>query len=228
MTFMGADTDQLRDLGTRMRIGMMALQDRQREITQAVMSTTWEDLGEDPRRLYAADPVQGLLTLRRTFSALITYQRMVAEQVHTIVQYLYPGETLLEEEVTADGYHHFSVLPRQSAIDHAATVIDQDEVAAEDGEPFSLRMSEIEQDERTGAVLSDTRALTVASLVNRDGEADQLTFYATSQSVLVSRSDADLVSPDPEADQELEFAEVSPATLRETLSALLQAASRDA
>ncbi|MCT2176680.1 hypothetical protein M3F63_03205 [Brachybacterium muris] len=42
MTFYGADTDQLRDFGTRMRMGMLALQNRQMEITQAVMSVTWE------------------------------------------------------------------------------------------------------------------------------------------------------------------------------------------
>lgn len=42
MTFMGADTDQLRDLGSRMRMGIMELQSRQMEITQAVMTATWE------------------------------------------------------------------------------------------------------------------------------------------------------------------------------------------
>ena len=97
-----------------------------------------------------------------SFTSLITFQRMVAEQIYTVVQYVYDGDTLLEEEITADCYHHFHVLPKDSAVDHAVTLIDQDEVAGEDGEPITLRMSAIKEHAELGAVLSDTRALTVA------------------------------------------------------------------
>ncbi|UEJ84169.1 hypothetical protein Bra3105_07660 [Brachybacterium halotolerans subsp. kimchii] len=45
MTFIGADTDQLRDLGTRMRQGMLRLQEQQSQITRAVAAADWH--GED-------------------------------------------------------------------------------------------------------------------------------------------------------------------------------------
>lgn len=185
-----------------------------------------EDLTEDTHRLYAADPVQGILTLRRTFLALLTFQRLVAGQVHTIVQYVYGGDipTVLEEEITADGFHHFFALPPEVAVDHVLTLIDQDEVAGAEGEPRELRSSEAEQDAAFAALMADTRALTVASLVSREGPSEQMTFYATSDSLTVSRSDADPAHPEATADPMLEVLTLSRETARALIASLLATA----
>ncbi len=204
-------------------IALRSLIARRLVLPAELLADDWDDLGDDPRRLYAADPVQGILTLRRSFTSLITFQRMVAEQIYTVVQYVYDGDTLLEEEITADGYHHFHVLPVHSAVDHAVTLIDQDEVAGEDGEPITLRMSAIEEHAELGPVLSDTRALTVASLVTRAGEAEQLTFYATSDRMYVSRSDQDVTTSETAEDPELEFVQASTSSLRDVVHSLIDA-----
>ncbi len=218
-----ADNEETVERRISASIALRSLIARRLVLPAELLADDWDDLGDDPRRLYAADPVQGILTLRRSFTSLITFQRMVSEQIYTVVQYVYDGDTLLEEEITADGYHHFHVLPKDSAVDHAVTLIDQDEVAGEDGEPITLRMSAIEEHVELGPVLSDTRALTVASLVTRAGEAEQLTFYATSDRMYVSRSDQDVTTSETAEDPELEFVPASTSSLRDVVHSLIDA-----
>lgn len=217
------DNEDSVERATAASIALRSLIARRLVLPAELLAEDWDDLGDDPRRLYAVDPVQGILELRRRFTSLITFQRMVSEQIYTIVQYVYEGDTLLEEEITADGYHHFHVLPVDSAVDHAVTLLDQDEVAGEDGEPITLKMSAIEEHPELGPVLSDTRALTVASLVTRAGEAEQLTFYATSDRTYVSRSDQDPSVPEPAEDPELEFVQASTDSLRDVVRSLIEA-----
>lgn len=217
------DNEDSVERATAASIALRGLIARRLVLPAELLAEDWDDLGDDPRRLYAVDPVQGILELRRRFTSLITFQRMVSEQIYTIVQYVYEGDTLLEEEITADGYHHFHVLPVDSAVDHAVTLLDQDEVAGEDGEPITLKMSAIEEHPELGPVLSDTRALTVASLVTRAGEAEQLTFYATSDRTYVSRSDQDPSVPEPAEDPELEFVQASTDSLRDVVRSLIEA-----
>lgn len=218
-----ADNEETVERRISASIALRSLIARRLVLPAELLADDWDDLGDDPRRLYAADPVQGILTLRRSFTSLITFQRMVSEQIYTVVQYVYDGDTLLEEEITADGYHHFHVVPVHSAVDHAVTLIDQDEVAGEDGEPITLRMSAIEEHVELGPVLSDTRALTVASLVTRAGEAEQLTFYATSDRMYVSRSDQDVTTSETAEDPELEFVQASTSSLRDVVHSLIDA-----
>lgn len=217
------DNEDSVERATAASIALRSLIARRLVLPAELLAEDWDDLGDDPRRLYAVDPVQGILELRRRFTSLITFQRMVSEQIYTIVQYVFEGDTLLEEEITADGYHHFHVLPVDSAVDHAVTLLDQDEVAGEDGEPITLKMSAIEEHPELGPVLSDTRALTVASLVTRAGEAEQLTFYATSDRTYVSRSDQDPSVPEPAEDPELEFVQASTDSLRDVVRSLIEA-----
>ncbi|UEJ84170.1 hypothetical protein Bra3105_07665 [Brachybacterium halotolerans subsp. kimchii] len=208
-------------------VALRGLIARRLVIPAELLADDLEELGDDPRRLYAVDPVQGILTLRRGFVALITYQRMVSEQIMTVVQYAFEGEdngTILEEEITPDGYHHFSALPVAVAVDHAMAVIDQDEVAADDGPVVSLRSSDVDEDESLSARIADTRALIVASLVTRGGDAEQVTYYATSDRLLVSRSDQDPATAASDEDPVLEFAEASSDSARELVAAMLTAA----
>lgn len=204
-------------------VALRGLIARRMVLPAELLAEDWDDLGDDPRRLYAIDPLQGILTLRRSFEALLSYQRMVAEQVHTVVQYVYGQSAVLEEEITADGYHHFSVLPLETAAEHALTLIDQDGVAGSDGAPVALRMSEVQGHELLDPILSDTRALTVGSLVTRDGDAEQLTFYATSDRLVVSRSEQDPTGQEVQEDPLLEFAEASADSVREIARTLLVA-----
>lgn len=177
----------------------------------------WDDLGEDPRRLYAVDPVQGILTLRRSATALTTFQRIVEDQTHVLVHYDFGQGRALEEEITHDGFHHFTILPLAAVPERAMSLVDQAEVAQGDGEPRQARMSEVEQDEELAAILGDTRALTVLSHVRRDAEPAQYTFYATSDRLLVSRSDDGFEASDPH----MQFVEISAETATDLLAELL-------
>lgn len=178
------------------------------------LADDWDDLGEDPRRLYAVDPVQGILTLRRSASALTTLQRIVEDQSHALVHYDFGQGRALEEEITHDGFHHFTILPLVDVPARAMALVDQAEVAQGDGEPRRARMSEVEQDQELAAILGDTRALTVLSSVRRDAEPAQYTFYATSDRLLVSRSEDGLDAADPH----LQFVEISAGTAEDLLA----------
>ena len=124
---------------------------------------------------------------------------------------------MLEEEITHDGFHHFTVLPAQSAPDRAMMVIDQDEVAADDGERRRARLSEVDQDPQLATILSDTRALTVLSSVRRDADPVQYSFYATSDRLLVSLAEEGDGAEDPH----LQFVEVARATAVDLLREVL-------
>lgn len=219
------DSEDTVDARTAASIALRSLLARRLVVPAELLADDWEELGDDPRRLYAVDPVQGLLTLRRGFSTVITLQRLVTEQIHTIVQYGYDGATVLEEEVTADGYHHFFALPRDVAVDHAIALIDQDGVASEDGEPVSLLESQLAEDQQMIRLLGDTRALTVASVITSEGDAEQLTFYATSDRLIVSRSTDDVTGRTTVEDPEIDLVPVSPASLRDVVRALLDTAT---
>ena len=194
-------------------VALRSLIARRLVLPAELLAESWEELGDDPRRLYAADPLQGILTLRRTASAVTTLQRVVEGQTHHLVHYAYGTGGVLEEEITQDGFHHFCILPAEDAPDRALVVVDQDEVAARDGEPVLLRVDQIEGDPTLGPVLADTRALTVLTSVRRDAEPVQFTFYATSDRLLISQPAGDPGAEDPA----LHLVEAS----RETLSALL-------
>ena len=198
-------------------VSLRSLIARRLVLPAELLADDWDDLGEDPRRLYVVDPIQGILTLRRSASAVTTLQRIVDVQSHTLVHYDFGEGRMLEEEITHDGFHHFTILPAQAAPDRAMMVIDQDEVAGDDGERRRVRMSEVDQDPALSAVLSDTRALTVLSSVRRDVEPVQYSFYATSDHLLVSLTEEDDGAEDPH----LQFVEVARATAADLVREVL-------
>ena len=198
-------------------VSLRSLIARRLVLPAELLAEDWDDLGDDPRRLYAVDPVQGILTLRRSASAVTTLQRIVETQSHTLVHYDFGEGRMLEEEITHDGFHHFTVLPAQPAPDRAMMVIDQDEVAADDGERRRARLSEVDQDPQLATILSDTRALTVLSSVRRDADPVQYSFYATSDRLLVSLAEEGDGAEDPH----LQFVEVARATAVDLLREVL-------
>ena len=211
------------DPSTAAAIAMRGLLARRFVVPAELMRESWADLDEDDGVLYAVDPVQGILTLRRTASRLLTLQRLVSEQRHTIVQYLFDGhDAVLEEEISADGYHHFFILPYDDAVDHALALIDQDEVAGEDSEPTVTTMRALQDGEETASLLADTRALTSALLIDRTNPPELITFFATSSSLAVTTPVADYRPEDADnLDQEVAFSRVSTETARRLVRELI-------
>lgn len=191
-------------------------------IPAELLAESIEDLGDDPQRLYAVDAVEGMLTLRRAFTQVTILQRQVSEQLHTIVLYSYGDSSpLVEEEITADGFHHFAVLPRETAVDHVVFLVDQDGAAATDGDPVTVATSEISRQPELDRTLSDTRALTVATTIAGTDSTEQITFYATSDAVLASVPAAETDHADG-AEPTIEIAQISSSTLREFARELLR------
>lgn len=128
----------------------------------------------------------GLLTLRGAPLALMNLTRRVEEQTTAITVYLFPEGGVLEELVTADGYHHFSVPTRAALPARLARYVDQARVAgAEDGVLYEGPASDLEDlEDATARRLADTRALTVLSAAGAGGAGVQLSLMATSDGVL--------------------------------------------
>lgn len=206
-------------------VALRSLIARRLVIPAELLADSFEQIEGNARRMYAVDPVQGILTLRRSTEALSTFQRVVEGGVHTIVHYLFDEGRALEEEITADGYHHFAVMPVAAVPERLLVLIDQDDVAGADGEPFSLASSAIPTDPALDAMLSDTRALTVGSLIRRDGTMEQYTFYATSERLLAACADVpDGVDPADVDDPVMTFVEVSDETAQRMVGLLLDSA----
>lgn len=187
-----------------------------------MLADDWADLGDDPRRLVAADPVQGLLTLRRSAASVVSFHRVVQESSHTLIHYGYENGRILEEEITQDGFHHFVVLPAAEAPQRALMLVDQDEVASADGEPVIADLNDLEESSPLSTRLADTRALTVATVIRRDTEPEQFTFYATSEALLVSHPETDGVA-EPDESTPLQFIEISRETAEQLLGEILEA-----
>lgn len=203
-------------------VALRSLIARRLVLPAEMLANDWSDLGDDPRRLIAADPVQGLITLRRSAASVVSFHRVVQESTHTLIHYGYENGRILEEEITQDGFHHFVVLPAPLAPQRALMLVDQDEVASADGEPAIIDMDEFAEASPLSRTLADTRALTVATVIRRDTEPEQFTFYATSDALWVSRPETD--APGTADDSApLQFIEVSRETAEQFLTEILEA-----
>lgn len=144
-----------------------------------------ENAAVQPRAVQLDRTLAGLLTLRAAPLGVVNLTRRVADQTTTLLVYLFPEGGVLDELITVDGYHRFSVPTRESAPARLARYIDQDGVAGgEDGESFEGTVADFEQDSPIAQRLRDTRALTVLTSVTGD-EAIQLSFMATSDAMFV-------------------------------------------
>lgn len=126
----------------------------------------------------------GLLTLRSSPLALVNLTLRVADQTTSIVVYLYPRGGVLEELITVDGFHHFSLPTREAVPERLARYVDQAGVAAEeDGESVAATIEQLDsEDSEIGRRLRDTRALTVVTSAGGAGTA-QLSIMATADAV---------------------------------------------
>ena len=128
----------------------------------------------------------GLMTLRGAPRALMNLTRRVAEQSTAITVYVFPEGGVLEELVTADGYHHFSVPTRAALPERLARYIDQAQVAgSEDRVVFEGPTATLEAPgEAIAQQLADTRAMTVMTAAGAEGAGAQVSLMATSEAVL--------------------------------------------
>ncbi|AXK46358.1 hypothetical protein [Brachybacterium saurashtrense] len=174
--------------------------------------------GEGPR-WRAVPEISGCLVLRRTAESFTTAERTVqtgdGPQVHRLHCFTHPGG-VLEEEVTADGLHRFTVLTPASAAARLAAFLDPAEVAGAEGDPVRVRSSALPE-HPFAARLAQTRALTVLTLVRTgDGSVQQLSAYATADGVLT------MEALDPAAaDPPLEIRAVDGASLRALATVLV-------
>lgn len=122
---------------------------------------------------------------------------------------------VLEEFVSADGYHRFSVPTPSAAVERLARYIDANAVAGESsGEAITAPIAELDAaDGALGEKLADTRALSVLTAVSAE-EASQATIFATSDAVYA------MDTPE-EGETEATVGEQSATELRELLREVL-------
>lgn len=180
-----------------------------------------EDLetGQTVTRAAQLDPtLAGLLTLRGMPLAILNLTRQVEEQATSLMLYVFPQDGILEELVTADGFHHFSLPTRSVVPERLARYVDQAQVAGEeDGESVSGTAAELEADSPIGRRLADTRALTVITSASGEGSS-QLSVMATATSVHA------MDTPSSPEDR-VEVREISAGSLRALLARVLPSAS---
>lgn len=128
--------------------------------------------GNGPERPYQLDRrLAGVITLRRIPMGMVMCQRTLAGGTTTLVHYLYPAGGVLEEYLTIDGFHHFSVPPADEIAQRIARFVDPFEDASDDGDPVDSSREELERR------IEGARAVTVLTSIV-DGEGAQATFFA--------------------------------------------------
>ncbi|HJC68211.1 MAG TPA: hypothetical protein H9932_00840 [Candidatus Brachybacterium intestinipullorum] len=174
--------------------------------------------GEGPR-WRAVPEISGCLVLRRTAQSFTTAERTVrteaGPQVHRLHLFTHPGG-VLEEEVTAEGLHRFTVLAPERAAERLTAFLDPAGAAHADGEAVRVRGSELPA-HPLAARLAATRALTVLTVVRTtNGTVQQLSAYATADGMLTMEA----LDPDAE-DPPLEIRPVDRASLRALATVLI-------
>lgn len=190
--------------------GLVVLEDSEQE-------TEGEDLASEQPAARAAQldrSLAGLLTLRSTPLAVLNLTRQVADQTTALMTYVFPRGGILEELVTADGYHHFSLPTRQATPDRLARYADQAQVAGnEDGQAVTATAAQLERDDPLAQRLRDTRALTVITSASARGST-QTSIMATSEAVFAMDTPS---SPE----EEVTVRELSASSLRELVAEVL-------
>lgn len=178
-------------------------------------------IGEATARAVQIDrPIAGLLMLRSTASAVVHVTRQVSEQLTRLVLHVETDGGVLEEFVSADGFHRFSVPTRSAAVERLARYIDPGAVAGDEGgRSATAPVAALDSGEgELGGELADTRTLSVLTAVSAD-EASQATIFATSGAVYA------MDTPE-EGEAEATVNGLSAAELRTMLAEVLDRSSR--
>jgi hypothetical protein len=168
------------------------------------------------------DDVHAALAMRRAASVIVVAHQRVETGMQARVLYGQGPRLVLEEHVSGGGLHTFSVVPLGDAVDDLVTLVDPQGAAGEADAPRrALTLSELAAGQDGLGELGDTRCVTVLGRValGRQGEPveQRVSVYALADRVEVA---------DPrqlDGSTILELGEVSRATLRSRLRALLDA-----
>lgn len=193
----------------------------------ATADEAMEDEGEtiigdaQDRAMQIDRPIAGLLMLRSTASAVVHVTRQVSEQMTRLVLHVETDGGMLEEFVSADGFHRFSVPTPSAAIERLARYIDPNSVAGEEsGHSVTASIAELDSAEgEIAAKLADTRTLSVLTAVS-GAEASQATIFATSGAVYA------MDTPE-EGESEATVSEQSATDLREMLGEVLARSTQE-
>lgn len=173
---------------------------------------------ENLQKVTVEPRLTGALVLRRSSRALLAFERETAMGMHRLYYYPHDSDVILEEEVTADGVHVFCVMPASAVPERARHLIDQPGVAGEGGEPRSLALEDIENDDHLAPQLESTLALTVGTMLSRVVDAAMgVHFHMTDAAVIAGQPSADGTA--------VTFMEVSAATIEQLVADMLQAAA---
>lgn len=178
--------------------------------------------GADPsqRPVQLDRRLAGVVTLRRIPEAMVTSERTLEGGTTTLAHYFFPRSGVLEEYITVDGFHHFSVPHLDAVAARIQRFADPFEVADSDGEPQSMAL----QEAVASFDVDDTRALTVLTAVADEG-GRRATIAATSAQVQVLDNGA--LDSEPSPTRAVQISAVSPETLLAVIDTMLPRAEAD-
>lgn len=176
------------------------------------------DPGQRPVQLDRS--VAGVVTLRRIPEAMVTTARTLSGGSTTLAHYFFPEAGVLEEFITIDGFHHFSVPSLDSVPERIRRFVDPFEAAGQDGEPETVTAQAAEETFDA----ADTRSLSVITGV-ADGAGRQATVFATSDRVRVLDNGSMARSPSPT--DELQISDVSSASLLSVIDVMIPRQAED-
>lgn len=170
----------------------------------------------EPRPFQLERGLAGVVALRSIPEAMMISQRQLAGGTTVLAHYFYPADGVLEEYVTIDGFHHFSVPPIDEVADRITRFADPFDDATADGEVETVTVPSPELEER----FEGARALTVLSSM-ADDESARVTMCAVPGHMhMLVNGPMDDLGEDGEA-VEREMSEVSRETLIEAITALV-------
>ncbi|WP_394213899.1 hypothetical protein [Brachybacterium vulturis] len=177
--------------------------------------------GDAPRRAMQLDRrLAGVVTLRRIPDAMVTTSRTLNGGSTTLAHYLFPRGGVLEEYLSIDGFHHFSVPELGSVPDRIRRFVDPFEAAGEDGEPETVIAAEVTR----SIEVDDARAVSVLTAV-AEGAGRQATVVTTSDRVRVL--DHGPLDTETSPSDELQISEVSSQTLLDVIDVLIPRSAED-
>lgn len=200
--------------------GMITLDPSARDDEGAVL----EGDGDPALRSMQLSPVlAGVFLLRRSAAGFLAATRVLEAGTTTSALYFTPDGTALEEFVTTDGLHLFTLLRRDAIPGRLAVFVDPFSAADADGAETSVPRSELSA---PGFVPPDTRAATTVSAMHPSG-GRAVHVYATGTGVQVADA-GPFGDQGPDPSPEIPMAEVSPETLQTVLSTLVDEILADA
>lgn len=178
--------------------------------------------GEAPRRAMQLDRhLAGVVTLRHIPDAMVTTSRTLNGGTTTLAHYLYPRGGVLEEYISIDGFHHFSVPDPDSVAERIRRFTDPFEAAGEDGEPETVTAADVAR----SIDVDDARSVSVLTAVAEDA-GRQATVVATSERVRVL-DNGPLGEEEPSPGDELQISDVSSQSLLDVIGVLIPRTAED-